>query len=329
MFANTYKKELLDAVLEQIWKQWTSLGVSGQINEKGNFFVLDPEALLLFSSFFARFDQRLYDLIIDWLQLNGEMINIPRLKALLKRSSGADKNSLAFISGAVKIKKWNIFSESLHPAKTDRAVPLFLSVDGISDHFIPHPDPSALSCGFERNQYVPGNKVVCFPDGTPGSLLLRLRGAFGLSARAEAILALLNKEFCKISDVADCGGFSWKTARDVLEELTRSGLVVTLDDSKRGRDYFLKNAPLMRTLFGIETLIFPDWTSVFNAISKVYQVFNNPNLNDVSEKTVLNELQNAFAGVLNGGLHFCGIPSLARLTPEEIMKLPQVIRMLN
>ena len=71
MSVNKFKQELLNAILELLWKQWTLLGVAGQINAHDNF-VLDPEALLIFSAHFAKFDQRLYDLVIDWLQCNGE-----------------------------------------------------------------------------------------------------------------------------------------------------------------------------------------------------------------------------------------------------------------
>ena len=43
-----FKQELLNAILELLWKQWTQLGIAGQINANHNF-VLDPEALLIFS----------------------------------------------------------------------------------------------------------------------------------------------------------------------------------------------------------------------------------------------------------------------------------------
>ena len=325
MFVKGYKKKLLESILELLWKQWSLLGVAGQIGDHGSKYVLDPEALLLFSSFFARFDGRLYDLIIDWLKLNGESINIPRLKALLKKFPAADKKSLAYTANCTATKKLCAFAQSVKEIKVECVEPLFLAADGTAENFIPRPDEAARLWGFERNQYLPGSKVVNFSGNTPAALLLRLRAVFGLSARAEAVLALLNKEFCRIQDVAECGKFSWKTASDVLAELTLSGVVVTLDSQKRGRDYFLKDAQAMETLFGVEEVIFPDWQTIFNTIGAVYQVFSNPNVEKVSEKTVSSELRNAFLREGGKELHKCGIPALARLTPETIQALPQII----
>ena len=329
MFATRFRQVFTDAVLELLWRQWSSLGVSGHINATGNAYILDPEALLLFSSFFARFDQRLYDLVIEWLLLNGESINIPRLKAILKKFPIADKQSLGLMAAYVKIKKWQCFAKTLRPKKNSNKQALFLNTDGTSNNFIPHLSETALLYGFMRNEYAHGNKVVPFDNSTLSTLLLRLRGAFGLSARAEAILAMLNMDYCRIQDVADCGKYSWKTASDALDELCLSGIVVTLDNTKRGRSYFLKDASALRSLFGIKKIVFPDWCGIFNALGKIYQIINNPHIDDVSEKIIIGDIQAAFTGKGGCHLHLCGIPALARFTPESIAELPKIIRSIS
>lgn len=317
-----FKQELLNAILELLWKQWTLLGVAGQINTNDNL-VLDPEALLIFSAHFARFDQRLYDLVIDWLQCNGESINLPRLKALLKRFSEVDRNSLGFITAVVKTKKLNVFAKTLLP-KNAEVAPMFFEND-----FVSSPDETALRYGFKRNRYVPSNKVVPFPDNGNASLLLRLRGAFGMSARAEAILTMLNEEFCRIQDVADAGGFSWKAASDVLTELCTSGVTVTLDKNKRGRTYFLKDASTMRSLFGVETVCFPDWLTIFEMLSTVWKCISNPRLAEVSERTASVELQREFTQKINDRLQNCGIAHLSKLTASSLLTLPEAIQEIN
>ena len=322
MSVNKFKQELLNAILELLWKQWTQLGVAGQINAHDNF-VLDPEALLIFSAHFARYDQRLYDLVIDWLQCNGESINLPRLKALLKGFDNTDRKSLGFIAASVKSKKWQPLAKSLLP-KDDEVETMFFGND-----FVPHPDETALRYGFKRNQYVPGNKVMPFPVKGNASLLLRLRGAFGMSARAEAILTMLNKEFCRIQDVADAGGFSWKAASDVLNELCTSGVAVTLDKNKRGRTYFLKDASAIRSLFGVDTVNFPDWLTVFEMLSVVWKCINNPRLAEVSEKTASGELQREFTQKIGDLLQNCGITSLSKLTAESMLSLPEIVQTIN
>ena len=322
MSVNKFKQELLDSILTLIWKQWTQLGIAGQINANDNF-VLDPEALLIFSAHFARYDQRLYDLVIDWLQCNGESINQPRLKALLKRFPHADRNSLGFITASVNLKKWNVFAKTLLPEDIETE-PLFFEND-----FVSTPDENALRYGFKRNRYVQSNKVMPFSNNGNASLLLRLRGAFGMSARAEAILTMLNKEFCRIQDVADAGGFSWKAASDVLDELCTSGVAVTLDKNKRGRTYFLKDVSTMCSLFGVDTVKFPDWLTVFEMLSTVWKCISNPLLAEVSEKTVSGELQREFTQKISDRLQNCGIVPLSKLNADFVLSLAAIVQEIN
>jgi hypothetical protein len=317
-----FKQDILNAILELLWKQWTQLGVAGQISTK-NPFVLDPEALLIFSAHFARYDQRLYDLVINWLQCNGESINLPRLKAILKLSVDADPKSLGFISASVKMKKWNAFAKTLLPQNV-KIEPLFFE-----NNFAPQLDEIALHYGFKRNIYVPNNKVMSFPIQGNASLLLRLRGAFGMSARAEAVLAMLDKNFCRIQDVADLGCFSWKAARDVLDELYSSGVVITLDKNKRRRTYFLKSSNAICRLFEIEKVIFPDWITIFNMLTTVWLCFNTPRITEVSEKTALSQFEREFITKNNDSLQNCKIASLSKLTPNSIFNLPKIIQEIN
>ena len=322
MSVNKFKQELLDSILTLLWKQWTQLGIAGQINANDNF-VIDPEALLIFSAHFARYDQRLYDLVIDWLQCNGESINLPRLKALLKRFTNADRKSLGFIAASVNLKKWQPLAKSLLPKDSGVETMFF------GNEFVPKPDETALRYGLKRNQYVQSNKVMPFASTGNASLLLRLRGAFGMSARAEAILTMLNKEFCRIQDVADAGGFSWKSASDVLDELCTSGIAVTLDKSKRGRTYFLKDSNTMHKLFEIETVKFPDWLTIFDMLSVVWECISNSRFAEVSERTAIGELQREFVEKVNDRLQNCGISSLSKLTSESVLTLPDILDLIN
>ena len=323
-----FKKDLIDAILDLIWKQWTQLGIAGQV-AVASTRVLDPEALLIFSARFARFDQRLYDLVIDWLQCNGESINLPRLKAVLKRFPEADKRSLGFIAASVKLKKWNVLVKSLLPDEEVVVETMFFAPDGSANDFTPHPDETALRYGFRRNRYVQGNKVMPFPKDGTAALLLRLRGAFGMSARAEAVLAMLNKEFCRIRDVADAGGFSWKASSDVLNELCASGVATTLDKTKRGRTYFLKDPQAMRSLFGVDHVVFPDWPTIFEMLHVLWECLGNPHMNEVSEKTASGELRRVFAQKIGDRMQGCGIDSLSKLAAESVTALPELLRELD
>ena len=82
MSVNEFKIRLFRAILDLLWRQWSSLGIPGQIAGNGRDYVIDPEMLLLFSARFCRFEPRLYDLVTEWLQINESRINLSRKDAL-------------------------------------------------------------------------------------------------------------------------------------------------------------------------------------------------------------------------------------------------------
>ncbi len=79
-----FKSTVLERLLGLLWRQWSSLGVSGY-SHSGENKVVDPEALLLLTLTVARHDPRLFDEVLDWLDLNGAFLNVQRLQNLLKQ----------------------------------------------------------------------------------------------------------------------------------------------------------------------------------------------------------------------------------------------------
>ena len=106
-------------------------------------------------------------------------------------------------------------------------------------------------------------------------------------------------------------------------------MAVTLDKNKRGRTYFLKDASAIRALFGVDTVKFPDWLTVFEMLSVVWMCISNPRLAEVSEKTVSGELQREFIQKINDRLQNCGIAPLSKLYPESILSLPEIVQEIN
>ena len=56
MSVREFRDEYFNALLDLVWRQWTRLGISGHIASDNSPYVVDPEALLLFSSSFCRYD---------------------------------------------------------------------------------------------------------------------------------------------------------------------------------------------------------------------------------------------------------------------------------
>ena len=75
------RDRLLRHFLDFLWHQWSALGVAGQ-RDGDDDRIIDPEALLLATTRFGRYDSRLLDEVIDWLGSNGTRINLQRLRRL-------------------------------------------------------------------------------------------------------------------------------------------------------------------------------------------------------------------------------------------------------
>ena len=71
MSQKEFKHFFLENILNFLWRQWSSLGVAGGARSDDEW-VIDPEALLLFSIEMSRYEPRLFDEAVDWwLMANG------------------------------------------------------------------------------------------------------------------------------------------------------------------------------------------------------------------------------------------------------------------
>lgn len=331
MSAREYKKRLYEAVLDLLWKQWTALGIPGHVAASKSNTVLDPEAMLVFSAGFARYDQRLYDLIQDWLQVHSSQINIQRLKALQAKSEWKDSASLGYMAAVTAEAdpiRWKKPAAGGKPDDAASPVGLFLDEDGRSERFIPRRDALALQYGFVRNIRRSTQKIPVSLPRTTLTLLLRMRGLLGISARAETLLVLLTTPQCKVQDIVDRSGFIWKSIQDVLGELTLGGFVSTLDGVSRGKLYYLSEPETICRVFGVrQGCTFPNWLSIYDSIGLLWQTVSNPRLNDVSSETVSNELETLYAECLRKKLLTSGCPGLSK-TGLDLTEFPKLISVL-
>ncbi len=92
-----FKNQFLNEILNFLWRQWAQLGISGHV-EFEDKWIIDPEALLLFSLSICRYEPRLFDEIFDWLNVNSQFINVHRLNALQEEhqfNSGPQLSAIA------------------------------------------------------------------------------------------------------------------------------------------------------------------------------------------------------------------------------------------
>ena len=123
MLVHAYKEELKESILSLLWRQWVGVGVAGHGRSSGSGIVVDPESLIIATSIFGRYDQRMYDLMIGWLIRYGALVNTTRLKALLNRSKYKDKASVGYIAALCEMsgdKRWTRFAAEYKRARAER-----------------------------------------------------------------------------------------------------------------------------------------------------------------------------------------------------------------
>lgn len=218
---NNFRAEAKAATVELLWGQWIALGVSGQAAPASGRALIDPEALLLASTTLARFDPRLFDEVLDWLQDQADWINLQRLVRLRKQYALGDDSVLAAIATRLTRmsahKKWSVLAGVSGGAPSS---PAALFPD--EGHF-GSPDADFLAHGWLRGAVRYRGLAVAPRMDHAGNLLLKLRALFGRQSRAEVMAWLLAHELGHPAEVARHTGHFRRSIQLTLNELERSG----------------------------------------------------------------------------------------------------------
>lgn len=290
------KDRLLKRFLDFLWHQWSALGVAGQRGAHDDRLI-DPEALLLATTRFGRYDARLLDGVIDWLSSNGQRINLQRLRRIHDEWPVADLRILGAISSGLStqsvMRKWITLSDPL-PAATEPEA-LFIGIDGSALPIFHPPDPDFLRHGLLRDP-MERRRMSQTPDPSrAANLLFTLRALFGVNARAEIIAWLLTHESGHPAAIARDTGYFSKSVQHTLNEMEDSGHIRS---RKEGREkiFWLKPGAWDVLITWPQPSGFPrwvDWMSVFSAISTFIDALGQPGLYDASEQVQSIQLRQA------------------------------------
>ena len=292
----SFKAQFRESLLAFLWRQWSALGVSGNART-GDDWLIDPEALLLFSTVVARHDARLFDEILDWLQLNADAINLQRLARFQKEHALGDASVLAAmatqLTHAKAHPKWRtVAARVIRPDSTAAARPLF--------SHLPAParaDELWLAWGWQRPRgELRGLSQTPRPD-QPATFLFKLRALFGLQTRAEVMAWLLAHESGHPADIARATGYFRGSIQAVLNELAASGHVYAL---RTGRE---KNFGLRRDEWRF-LMTWPDakdfprwlpWPVILALFQRTNDLLEHPKLATMSPAVQAIELERALA----------------------------------
>jgi hypothetical protein len=274
-----FKAEYQNHLLNFLWRQWSSLGVAGQ-SRGDDVWIIDPEALLLFTCTLGRHEPRLFDEVLDWLQANGRLINILRLKRILAKEKFAGASVLTVVAGLMSkgtdVTKWKQLAELAQPAPSPE--PFFFVEDGKPLPVVGEPDPHFARYGFKRGPVRERGYSQKFRPTELTNLGLQLRALFGVSSRAEVVLYLLTHEAAHPSQIAREAYYYERAIQNTLVDLSQSG-VVQLRSAGREKHYWLKTDHWATLLNRPEQ--FPKWVTwppLFSALERIWLKLNDPRL---------------------------------------------------
>lgn len=264
------------------------LGVAGQRRGEDTRLI-DPEALLLATTRFGRYDSRLLDEVIDWLSSNGKRINLLRLRRLHEEWPLADLRVLDSIGDILSqqsaMRKWA--GPSVPEERTaNEPVPLFLRANGSPLPVLQEPDPHFLRHGLVRDPIELRGMSQSPDPSQAANLLCCLRALFGVNARAEIIAWLLTHESGHPAAIARDTGYFSKSVQYTLNEMEDSGHIRSRRDG-REKIFWIKPGDWDFLITWQQPAGFPrwvDWMPFFSAINTFIDALGQPGLDDAAEQ---------------------------------------------
>jgi hypothetical protein len=265
-----------ETLLRFAWRQWTQVGVAGDAAVSDSWLI-DVEALLLFTFEIGRFDPRLFDEVLDWCVLNADVISVQRLKNLLRitRSWESDTERTVAAFGEIMAAQTN---QSRFRALSSRVslqdakqAPFFSAWDGSALPVFGAADSHFSRFGWQRSPVVLRGLSVASSWETSAALLLRLRSLFGLSPRAETLAYLLTHTSGGIREIARAVNYSPTAILETLNAWSRGGFVVSF--GRRG--YMLSNdsAKNWSAFLGTHPPLWIDWGRVLPSLCMTLREF--------------------------------------------------------
>jgi hypothetical protein len=294
---HNFRESLQQRLLDFLWRQWSALGVAGHARSDDPWMI-DPEALLLFSTHIARHDSRLFDEILDWLNTNGAWINLQRLGTLHKEEQLGDSAVLAAIADILSREsahhKWKLLLrrvENPGSAVAKLVQRLFPSIPVLKD-----PDPVFLQHGLERGGIkLRGMSQSPRPD-QPATFLFKLRALFGMQARAEVMAWLLANEQGHPAEIARQTGYFRGSVQNVLNDLTQSGHIGAIRIGREKTFSILRHEEWRFLLTWPNADAFPQWINwapLFHSLQVFLDTLGKPGLDEKSENFQAIQLREA------------------------------------
>lgn len=324
MWLTNFRSAYLAACLDLLWRQWSAFGLLGQ-QEWTEASVLDPEALILTTLHFGRFDPRLFDGCVDWWLANWKWISSTRLRSLRKDLQPAEKRILSAIADVLLIerrsKKWTKLAGAGLGGEPVDAYPLLLLPDGEPLPMVGPPDQTFLRHGFLRPKLERRKVAQKVPMDTAAVARMKLRAFFGVTSRVEISLFLLTHESAYPRQVARHSYYSQPSISSAMAQMAASGV---LNRQRFGREveYRLDRQTWNRFLRVPREMDWLNWVLVFRALRGIWDCVQGLQGKKISALLLGSELKRC-AQRINTGLHSSAVKfTFAEPRPPELPMYP-------
>jgi hypothetical protein len=223
------RSSFADDCLALAWGAWSELGVSGWPTTH-RAWAVDPEPLILFTSWLADRDARLRDEATDWCIRYERKVSKVRLKNLLRAQPEGVREAFGEFSATV----------SAH---------------------VTAPWPGAT----DAREYRPTGRSALPSLDRPSLVWMRLRALFGLGAKTEILRLFLTEPNLKTSAnrLAVAAGYNKRNVADESEVLHQAGVLHVRQVGNRFMYSLARGHALAQFVGGLPDVL-PDWTAVFN-----------------------------------------------------------------
>jgi hypothetical protein len=251
--------DIREMALNLLWSQWATVGAPAAI-QKFEGYTVDPEALIMATMSFGRYDARVFDEAVCWMAKNSSLINANRLKTMSEKFR--DKTNLVmgatldylYKDGLKKFQNKDGFWEKF---KTGDKEELFITTARVGNTEKCFDDWGLLR-GLVRRR-----ELAVEPDLTlPENVIFRLRKFAGVSTRADSLYHLLFKQD-NARQTSIAISHNQSGTNRVLQEMADAGVLIRVQ-RKRENVFYLDS--FFKSFFKVNNIKYLLWSDIFSAI---------------------------------------------------------------
>jgi hypothetical protein len=260
-----------EAALDLAWSLWTELGVPGS-SRNHRHVAVDPEVLVVATSWICRHDARLSDLAFSWCTDHASRLSGARLVSLMREAlPDVQAEARAFVGELV-----------------------FAGVRWGSVEPVPPSRPRA-------------RRTVDIPFERPALVRLRMRSLVGVGGRADVLVALLALNQWVSAGALHDVGLARRNVVKILGELADGGIVKVRTRGRALEFRLTRPGELAAVVDRGPGLLFPDWRAIFAWMRLACDLARIPADSATLRVEVARHLGTLKA--LAGTLDFEGVPS--------------------